>query len=27
MVPNSNILATEVINYRTMKSRRQRISI
>lgn len=27
IVPNSNILATEVINYRTMKSRRQRISI
>ena len=27
IVPNSNILATEVINYRTMKNRRQRISI
>lgn len=27
IIPNSNILATEVINYRTMKSRRQRISI
>ena len=27
IVPNSNILATEVINYRTMKHRRQRISI
>ena len=27
IIPNSNILATEVINYRTMKNRRQRISI
>ena len=27
IVPNSNILATEVINYRTMKHRRQRITI
>ena len=27
IIPNSNVLATEVINYRTMKSRRQRISI
>ena len=27
IVPNSSILATEVINYRTMKNRRQRISI
>ena len=27
IVPNSNVLATEVINYRTMKHRRQRISI
>ena len=27
IIPNSNILATEVINYRTMKNRRQRINI
>ena len=27
IIPNSNILATEVINYRTMKNRRQRIKI
>ena len=27
IIPNSSILATEVINYRTMKNRRQRISI
>lgn len=27
IIPNSNILATEVINYRTMKNRRQRIPI
>ena len=27
IIPNSNILATEVINYRTMKTRRQRIYI
>ena len=27
IIPNSNVLSTEVINYRTMKSRRQRISI
>ena len=27
IIPNSNILATEIINYRTMKNRRQRISI
>lgn len=27
IIPNSNILATEVINYRTMRNRRQRISI
>ena len=27
IIPNSNILATEVINYRTMKYRRQRIKI
>ena len=27
IVPNGSILATEVINYRTMKNRRQRISI
>ncbi len=27
IIPNSNVLATEVINYRTMKNRRQRINI
>ena len=27
IIPNSNVLATEVINYRTMKNRRQRIKI
>lgn len=27
IIPNSSILATEIINYRTMKNRRQRISI
>ena len=27
IIPNSNILSTEVINYRTMKNRRQRINI
>ena len=27
IIPNSNVLSTEVINYRTMKNRRQRINI